>query len=99
MWLFYLFILIRWLNRGIVPVDPDGGKEARANAVSPLFEAGNVYLTHPNMCPWVEDLVEELVSFPNASHDDLVDMTTQALNQLYTNNSNPIERYKNLLGK
>lgn len=84
---------------GIVPVDPNGGKEARANAVSPLFEAGNVYLPHPNMCPWVEDLVEELVSFPNAAHDDLVDMTTQALNQLYTNNSNPIDRYKNLLGK
>lgn len=84
---------------GIVPVNPDGGKEARANAVSPLFEAGNVYLPHPNMCPWVEDLVEELVSFPNAAHDDLVDMTTQALNQLYTNNSNPIDRYRNLLGK
>jgi predicted phage terminase large subunit-like protein len=84
---------------GIVPVNPDGGKEARANAVSPLFEAGNVYLPHPNMCPWVEDLIEELVSFPNAAHDDLVDMTTQALNQLYTNNSNPIDRYKKLLGK
>ena len=84
---------------GIVPVDPEGGKEARANAVSPLFEAGNVYLPHPNMCSWVEDLEEELVSFPNAAHDDLVDMTTQALNQLYTNNSNPIERYKNLLGR
>ncbi|MFL1997362.1 phage terminase large subunit [Lysinibacillus irui] len=84
---------------GIVPVDPNGGKEARANAVSPLFEAGNVYLPHPNMCPWVEDLVEELVSFPNAAHDDLVDMTTQALNQLYTNNSNPIDRFKKLLGK
>jgi predicted phage terminase large subunit-like protein len=84
---------------GIVPVNPDGGKEARANAVSPLFEAGNVYLPHPNMCPWVEDLIEELVSFPNAAHDDLVDMATQALNQLYTNNSNPIDRYKKLLGK
>jgi predicted phage terminase large subunit-like protein len=84
---------------GIVPVNPDGGKEARANAVSPLFEAGNIYLPHPNMCPWVEDLIEELVSFPNAAHDDLVDMTTQALNQLYTNNSNPIDRYKKLLGK
>lgn len=84
---------------GIVPVNPDGGKEARANAVSPLFEAGNIYLPHPNMCPWVEDLIEELVSFPNAAHDDLVDMTTQALNQLYTNNSNPLDRYKKLLGK
>lgn len=84
---------------GIVPVDPEGGKEARANAVSPLFEARNVYLPHPNMCSWVEDLIEELVSFPNAAHDDLVDMTTQALNQLYTSNSNPLDRYKNLLGK
>lgn len=84
---------------GIVPVNPDGGKEARANAVSPLFEAGNVYLPHPNMCSWVDDVIEELVSFPNAAHDDLVDMTTQALNQLYTNNSNPLDRYKNLLGK
>lgn len=84
---------------GIVPVDPEGGKEARANAVSPLFEAGNVYLPHPNMCSWVDDLIEELVSFPNAAHDDLVDMTTQALNQLYTSNSNPLDRYKKLLGR
>lgn len=84
---------------GIIPVEPEGGKEARANAVSPLFEAGNVYLPHPNMCSWVEDLIEELVSFPNAAHDDLVDMTTQALNQLYTSKSNPLDRYKNLLGR
>lgn len=84
---------------GIIPVEPEGGKEARANAVSPLFEAGNVYLPHPNMCSWVDDLIEELVSFPNAAHDDLVDMTTQALNQLYTSKSNPLDRYKNLLGR
>ncbi|MEO4053387.1 phage terminase large subunit [Solibacillus sp. CAU 1738] len=84
---------------GIIPVNPNGGKEARANAVSPLFEAGNVFLPHPNICSWSEDVIEELVSFPNAAHDDLVDMTTQALNQLYTSKSNPLDRYKNLLGK
>ncbi|MGE7621706.1 phage terminase large subunit [Viridibacillus sp. NPDC096237] len=83
---------------GITPVNPEGGKEARANAVSPLFEAGNVFLPHPNLCAWSNDVVEELVSFPNAAHDDLVDMTTQGLNQLYTNNSSPIDRYKKLLG-
>ena len=81
---------------GITPIEPEGGKEARANAVSPLFEAGNVYLPHPNLHSWSEDVVEELVSFPNAAHDDLVDMTTQALNQLYTSKSNPIDRYRNL---
>ena len=84
---------------GIIPVNPDGGKEARANAVSPLFEAGNVFLPHPNLCSWSEDVIEELVSFPNAAHDDLVDMTSQGLNQLYTSKSNPIDRYKNLLGR
>ncbi|MEG0470769.1 MAG: phage terminase large subunit [Solibacillus sp.] len=84
---------------GIIPVNPDGGKEARANAVSPLFEAGNVFLPHPNLHSWSEDVIEELVSFPNAAHDDLVDMTTQALNQLYTSKSNILDRVKNLLGK
>jgi predicted phage terminase large subunit-like protein len=32
---------------GILPVNPEGGKVARAMAVSPLIEAGNVYLPHP----------------------------------------------------
>jgi predicted phage terminase large subunit-like protein len=32
---------------GILPVNPEGGKVARAAAVSPLIEAGNVYLPHP----------------------------------------------------
>ena len=83
---------------GIIPIDPDGGKEVRAHAVSPLFEAGNVYFPHPSTCSWVEDVIEELVSFPNAAHDDLVDMTTQALNQLYTNNSSLLDRTKKMLG-
>ncbi|MCT6926154.1 phage terminase large subunit [Metasolibacillus sp.] len=83
---------------GIIPVEPDGGKEVRAHAVSPLFEAGNVFLPHPNICSWTEDVIEELVSFPNAAHDDLVDMTTQALNQLYTNNSSLLDRFKRQAG-
>lgn len=84
---------------GIIPVEPDGGKEARANAVSPLFEAGNVYLPHPLMAPWIEDFIEELVSFPNGAHDDQVDSCTQALNQLFTNKSNPLDRYKKMMGR
>ena len=38
---------------GILPVNPEGGKVARATAVSPLIEAGNVYLPHPQFMPWV----------------------------------------------
>ncbi|GKV70269.1 hypothetical protein NCCP2716_27670 [Sporosarcina sp. NCCP-2716] len=84
---------------GIIAVNPEGGKETRANAVSPLFEAGNVYLPHPLIAPWVEELIEELVSFPNAAHDDEVDACTQALNQLFSVKSNPLDRYKKMMGR
>ncbi|MCL2366653.1 MAG: phage terminase large subunit [Oscillospiraceae bacterium] len=62
---------------GIIPVEPQGGKEARAQAVSAAVESGNVYL--PHSAPWLGDFVEECASFPNAAHDDQVDAMTQAL--------------------
>lgn len=68
---------------GIVPYNPRGSKTARAYSVSPLFEAGNVFL--PPMDeehPWVKRYVDELLAFPNAEHDDQVDSTTQALDTL-----------------
>lgn len=64
---------------GIVPVEVKGSKEARAHASTPYFEAGNVVLPDASVAPWVNDYVEELVSFPNAPNDDQVDATTQAL--------------------
>ena len=67
---------------GIVAVDPQGGKEARARAVSPQVEAGNVWLPDPKNAPWVQDYVEEWSGFPRGKHDDQVDSTTQALLRL-----------------
>lgn len=67
---------------GIVPEEPHGGKEARAAAVSPLVEAGNVWLPSPELAPWVGDFVEECAGFPTATHDDQVDAMSQALNRL-----------------
>jgi predicted phage terminase large subunit-like protein len=64
---------------GLLPVTPQGGKVARAAAVSPLIEAGNVYLPHPQHAPWVNDFVEECAAFPNGAHNDQVDAMTQAL--------------------
>ena len=64
---------------GILPVNPYGGKVARAAAVSPLIEAGNVYLPHPQFMPWVNEFIEECAAFPNGAHDDQVDAMTQAL--------------------
>lgn len=67
---------------GIIAVEPEGGKEVRASAVSPLWEAGNVYVPHPYWKPSVEDMLEELFAFPNGQHDDYVDAMTQALNRM-----------------
>ena len=64
---------------GLLPVTPEGGKVARAAAVSPLIEAGNIYLPHPQYATWVDGFIEECAAFPNGAHDDQVDAMTQAL--------------------
>jgi predicted phage terminase large subunit-like protein len=67
---------------GIIAVQPLGGKESRASAITPLIEAGNVYLPHPAFANWVGGFIEECAHFPNGRHDDWVDAMTQALNRL-----------------
>lgn len=68
---------------GIIPVEPFGSKTARAYAVSPYFESGNVYLPHASICPWVVDYERELLQFPVVTNDDQVDTTTQLLNHIF----------------
>lgn len=67
---------------GIVPIDVKGSKYARLEAVSPLYNAGNVHLPDPTIAPWIHDYIEEVVSFPSGSHDDQVDASSQALDYL-----------------
>jgi predicted phage terminase large subunit-like protein len=67
---------------GLVAEEPQGSKEARAHAVSPLAASGNVHLPDPSIAPWVDEYLTELCTFPTAAHDDEVDQTTQALNRL-----------------
>ena len=64
---------------GLVAVEPDGSKEARAYAVTPEIESGNVHLPSPANCPWIDEFIEELSAFPKGAHDDQVDTATQAL--------------------
>lgn len=68
---------------GIIPIEPDGSKLARAHAVTSYWEAGNVWLPHPDTAPWVKELVAELTAFPASANDDQVDALTQALRRLY----------------
>jgi predicted phage terminase large subunit-like protein len=66
----------------LIPVEPDGGKEARARAVSPFVQGHNVFLPDPEIAPWVGEFIDEAAAFPNGTHDDQVDAFSQALNRL-----------------
>lgn len=74
---------------GIIAVEPMGGKEARAHAVSPYIEAGNVWLPSPDVFPqhawWVEELLHQCETFTgkDGGVDDLVDALTQMLIKLF----------------
>jgi predicted phage terminase large subunit-like protein len=52
-------------------------KEFRFDKVSPMFEAGVIYL--PERASWLADYEKELIAFPNGKNDDQVDMTSQYL--------------------
>jgi hypothetical protein len=67
---------------GLIEVTPEGGKIARANAVSAQAESGNIYLPHPAIRPWADPFIEEATAFPNGRNDDQVDAMTQALHRL-----------------
>lgn len=64
----------------LIPVEPDGGKEARIIASSGAWEGGNVILplTHSRM----DDYIQEAITFPKASHDDAIDMTAYAIRKM-----------------
>lgn len=74
-----VFSAMRRKVSGMMLVPTGGGSEARAQACSPLFESGNVWLPHPTIAPWVTDYLDELLSFPMGRHDDAVDCTSHAL--------------------
>lgn len=55
----------------------DKDKVARAMASTPLMADGRFWV--PEYAPWLGDYIAELVSFPNAAHDDCVDVTSAAI--------------------
>lgn len=73
----------------LIPFQPKGSKESRANAVAPQIEGGNVYLPDPyygpnrTAFPWcvkgVDEFVTQVCGFPYMPNDDDVDMMSQYL--------------------
>ena len=65
---------------GVLPINPEGGKVARAYAMQPAQEAGNIWLPDPTIDPDIETFLLEASSFPGSPNDDEVDAMTQYVN-------------------
>ncbi len=79
------FALVDDLRRSTgIPIKgvPPGrdGKEARAEAVTALFESGRVKF--PRNAPWMQELLIEFLRFPHGKHDDIVDAVVLGVTQL-----------------
>jgi len=59
---------------------PDRDKVARVYAASPMIEAGRVWI--PTNKSWGNELIQELIQFPHAAHDDQVDALTMAIHYM-----------------
>lgn len=67
---------------GLIPIEPEGSKTARASAVSPLVHSGDVLIPDPELLPNVDELLVEARNFPAGRHDDTIDAMSQAVNRL-----------------
>lgn len=54
--------------------------EARAEAVTGLFESGRVKF--PRQAPWMPELLGEFLRFPHGRHDDIVDAVVLGISQM-----------------
>ena len=62
---------------------PKIDKIARVNSCLPFMEAGRCFLLED--CDWSDHYLNQLAAFPNAKHDDEVDVTTMAINSVIDN--------------
>ena len=66
---------LRKMGIPVINYTPSKGndKHARVNAVSPLFESGQIWAPDEK---FAEEVIEECAAFPYGDHDDLVDSMT-----------------------
>lgn len=83
--------LIQELKResgmSIIPYKVVHDKVARVNAILPIIEGGRVFI--PETAQWLDEFIDECVSFPGGSHDDQVDAVTMAIDILSRTSVSP----------
>jgi len=87
--------VIQELQRGsrlpVIEIKPVSDKVTRAHLVTPLIEAGLVYL--PENATWLAEFMDECLKFPKGKHDDQVDALVYALDYLKNQSHHGIESY------
>lgn len=79
--------LKRESGMAVIPYKVVHDKVARVNAVLPLIEGGRVFI--PSEAPWLDEFIDECVSFPGGTHDDQVDALAMALDILSRTSISP----------
>lgn len=70
----------------VIPENPVKDKVARLELELPTIRAHKLYILDGES--WTADMVDELLLFPNAAHDDICDALTQGLLHFRTNTNN-----------
>lgn len=79
----------------VIAVKPEGDKETRARVSSATIEAGKVRL--PERATWLPVFERELMLFPNAKNDDIVDSVSQYINWYNRNGGGADAEYVRLM--
>lgn len=65
-------------NVPVVELQADTDKLTRALPASARLDAGKLWFPSLAQAPWVQDWIDEMTAFPNATHDDTVDVLAYA---------------------
>lgn len=73
---------LKMTTPNVIGVNPKGSKVSRILNIAPSFEAGQIIFPHRDIKLEVENVIEELVTFPDAKHDDFCDSLSQGVLRL-----------------
>ena len=87
------FAVYQMLSRkipGMIGFKPDKSKVARASAIVPTVEAGNVFL--PKNAIWLDQFINEFNLFPASKNDDMVDSLSMGIDYLSRRGASVIQQ-------
>lgn len=75
-------VLKKETTLSVVPINPEGDKEARAHVSTPFVQAGNVYV--PENAPWAQKFEDAMAAFPSGKYKDIPDAFSQLIEWIIT---------------